>query len=41
MKELAERQLGREDLVLLPAQSENKQGPQNKMCVCVCVLGGR
>lgn len=37
MKEMIERQLGRADLVLFPAWSENWQGPQNEVCVCMCV----
>jgi len=35
VKETAERQLEGADLVLWLSQSENAQGPQNKMYVCV------
>lgn len=35
MREMAERRLEHADLVLLPTRSENTQGPQNEICVCV------
>jgi len=35
VKEMAERQLERADLVLF-VQSENAQGPQSEVHVCVC-----
>lgn len=46
MKQMAERQLERVDLVLLPARSKNTQGPAEQgvyvlVLVCVCVCGVR
>lgn len=35
MKEMAERQLEHTDVLLLSTQSENAQGSQNKLYVCV------